>query len=120
VKGTINLDYCPLCRLIYDPMQSPSERPTPRALQHRILQRKRSGRQGVFEFRMRHPVRMMCAGFARLLLARTGSRRPCALASKSMLKVPEALDFLALALACSLKMSYYDRALVAQCLPGLV
>jgi hypothetical protein len=37
-----------------------------------------------------------------------------------MLKVPEAADFLALALACSLKMNYYERALVAQWLPGPV
>ena len=120
MKGTINLDYRPLCRLIYDPTQSPSERPTPCALQHRILQRKRSGRQGVFEFRMRHPVRMMCAGSARLLLARTGSRRPCVLERKSILKVPEEADFMALALACSLKMNYYEHTFVAQRLPGLV
>ena len=37
-----------------------------------------------------------------------------------MWKVPEEAGFVALALACSLKMNYYEHALVAQRLPGLV
>jgi hypothetical protein len=37
-----------------------------------------------------------------------------------MSKVPEEAGFLALALACWAKMDYYERALVTQCLPGLM